>query len=71
MHEPLAFGRNVAYEQMGVEITRQQDQLEEEQRRAPNRGRPAEPGKNELRDEGLNLKQKEGAEKDRNRVDQH
>jgi hypothetical protein len=45
--------------------------LEEEQRRAPNRGRPSEPGKNELRDQRLDLKEKEGAEKDRNRVYQH
>ena len=49
----------------------QQEELEEQKRRAPDCGRSAEPGQNEFRDEGLNLKEKKCAQKNRRGVKQH
>ncbi|MEO7653597.1 MAG: hypothetical protein ABIZ80_24325 [Bryobacteraceae bacterium] len=50
---------------MRVEITAEQQELEEKHARSPDRRRTAEPGQDHLRDEGLNLKQQKGAEENR------
>ena len=53
---------------MRVKVSRQQQQLEKKQRRAPHRRRSSEPGQNEFRDQRLDLKQQKGAEENRRGV---
>ena len=56
---------------MRIKISGQQDQLEEQQRRAPHRRRSSEPRQNEFRDQRLHLEQQERAEENSRGVDQH
>src|SRR5215472_1405525 len=56
---------------VGVEIAREQQELEEEHAGRPDRRRAAEPGKDVFADERLNLEEKKRSEKDRQRVGEH
>src|SRR5579862_3737670 len=54
---------------MRIQVSAEKEQLEEEHAGRPDSGRAAEPGKDVLPDERLDLKQQERAQKDRERVE--
>ena len=64
MDDPLNARLQPVGNEMGVQIPQQQDGLEEEQARGPNTTGSAEPGKDGLRDDWLDLKQQERADED-------
>jgi len=60
--DPLLKGRlQPAYQQMGINISREQDHLEKEHACDPDRSDPAEPRQKNFSDDRLNLEQQEGA----------
>ena len=71
MHQHLLFRTEIPDQAVRVKISAQEHQLEKQQRRAPHRRRAAEPGQDEFRDQRLDLKEQERAQKDRNGVDEH
>jgi hypothetical protein len=56
---------------VSVGITGEEDRLKEEHRCRPYGRAPAKPGEDQLADERLNLKQEEGADKNRHRKDKN
>ena len=60
----------VAIGPVSVGIASEQDGLEEEEASGPNRGSAAEPGKNALRDQRLDLEKKKGTNEDCRGVDE-
>ena len=63
--------RKPGADQMCIGVATQQHDLEEEHAGGPDRGPPTEPRQDDLRDERLNLKEKEGAEENRDRKAKH
>ncbi|TMA29850.1 MAG: hypothetical protein E6J87_19460 [Deltaproteobacteria bacterium] len=68
MHDRLAARREMADEQVCVEISREQTALEEDQAGGPRGGQPAVPRDDELPHQRLDLEQQERAEEDRDGV---
>jgi len=52
---------------MRIDVAAEEQQLEDEQISSPNRGGAAEPGKDVLTNDELDLKEKKGAEENRER----
>ena len=71
MDAHLLLGLEIADQAVRVEIAGQQYKLEKEQRRAPHRGRSAEPREDEFGDHRLDLEQEESAQEDGSRVNKH
>src|SRR5580704_19105019 len=60
----------ITCQQMRVEISEKQHELEKKQANGPDGSHPAKPRQNDLCDEGFCLKQKKGAEENRQTIDQ-
>jgi len=58
-------GSCLSRQPVGVPVPQQQHRLKKQHADGPDHCRSAEPGQNRLRDHGLNLKQQECAEEDR------
>ena len=67
MYDRLALPAQAVNDEVSIGVTPQQHQLEEQQGRGPDARCGAKPGQDVLADHGLDLKQQEGAEKDRHR----
>ena len=67
----LAFGGEAFEEYVGVRIAAEQGCLEKQHAGVPYGCRAAEPRKNHLGDDGLNLKQQERGEEDGKSVEKH
>ena len=62
-------GGKAADRQVRVGIPAEQEELKDEHARRPDARRAAEPGENELPDQGLNLKQQKGGQENRERIE--
>ena len=61
MNGPLFRRRKQAVQQVRVQVSQKQDNLEEQQADHPDRSSPSEPGQDEFGDKRLNLEKKKGA----------
>jgi hypothetical protein len=64
----LRIRREPGHQRMRIEITQQRQRLEEQHADGPDRGGSAEPRQYHAADDGLKLEQKEGAQKNSERV---
>ena len=71
MHRRLDPGSEAADAKIGVAVTSQQEDLEKQHGGGLDCGSAAEPGQDILRNQGLHLKEKERAGKDRYGIGQH
>ena len=63
--EPGLRARRSGLQPVGIRVTGQQGELEEEHAGAPNGGGTTEPGQDDLGDDGLDLKQQKGRNENR------
>ena len=64
------FGFRQRISEVRIGVSGQQHQLEKQHRRAPHRGRSAEPRQNDLGDQRLHLKQQKGAQENGDGVEE-